>query len=180
MSGTSTARVGGRAAASASARSMYLLGAWLAVLVLLALGLRLYGIEVQSLWADEGTSVALATRSFARIAQDAAHDVHPPLYYWTLHIWVQLMGLGVFAVRSLSALYGVLVVVLTYLLGRRWFGQAAALVAAVAAALSPFAIHYSQETRMYILVTLFGALAWLALDAWLARPRRLFLALYWL
>src|SRR5205085_91307 len=99
MSGTSTARVGGRAAASASARSMYLLGAWLAVLVLL---------------------------------------------------------------------------------GRGWFGQAAALVAAVAAALSPFAIHYSQETRMYILVTLFGALAWLALDAWLARPRRLFLALYWL
>lgn len=153
---------------------------WFVLALLLALALRLYGIETQSLWADEGTSVALATRSFARIAQDAAHDIHPPLYYWTLHLWAQLAGLTVPAVRGLSALYGVLLVALTYILGRRWFGAPAAAVAAFAAALSPFAIHYSQETRMYILVTLFGALSWLAFGAWLACPRWQRLALYWL
>src|SRR5919108_6456807 len=115
MSGTSTAHVGAKT--SMRVRGAALLDSWLVlpILILAALALRLYGIEAQSLWADEGTSVALATRSFARIAQDAAHDIHPPLYYWTLHIWAQVAGLSVFAVRALSALYGVLVVAVTYL-----------------------------------------------------------------
>lgn len=145
-----------------------------------ALVLRLYGIENQSLWADEGTSVALAPRSLVRIAQDAAHDIHPPLYYWTLHAWVQGFGSSVFAVRSLSVVYGVLLVGVTYLLGVRWFGRAAALVAMLAAALAPFAIHYSQETRMYMLVALCGALSWVALDGWLVRSHWRWLVGYWL
>ncbi|HYN86915.1 MAG TPA: hypothetical protein VER55_00225, partial [Ardenticatenaceae bacterium] len=42
----------------------------------------------------------------------------------------------------------------------RWIGGWGALVAAGAVAVSPFAIHYSQETRMYILVALLGAASW--------------------
>ena len=142
---------------------------WIGVL-LVALLLRLYGLDIQSLWSDEGNSIALAQRPLARIAQETARDIHPPLYFWTLHVWVRLAGSSTVAVRALSALYGVLVVALTFVLGRRWFGRPAALVAAVAAATSPFAIHYSQEARMYMLVTLLGALTWLAFERWLARP----------
>lgn len=151
-----------------------------ALIILLALGLRLYRIDAQSLWSDEGNSIALAQRSFVRIAHDSAQDIHPPLYYWTLHLWTMLAGIGVAAVRGLSAFYGTLVVVLTYVLGRRWFGISAGLLAATAAALSPLAIHYSQETRMYMLVTLLGALTWLAFLHWLERPTIRRLALYWI
>jgi mannosyltransferase len=137
---------------------------------IVALALRLYAIERQSLWGDEGSSISLASRSIAQIARDTANDAHPPLFFWLLHFWMGLFGTSVFAVRSLSAFCGALTVSITYLLGRRWFGQLAAVVAAVAGLLAPLAIHYSQETRMYTLVMLFSAVVWLALDNLLARP----------
>jgi uncharacterized membrane protein len=58
----------------------------------LALALRLYHLDGQSLWADEGNSAALAGRPFAVIAEQAALDIHPPLYYWLLKIWCSLFG----------------------------------------------------------------------------------------
>ncbi len=56
-------------------------GLWLALaaLLLLALGLRLYRLDAQSLWNDEGTSVALAGRDLATITRSAALDIHPLL-----------------------------------------------------------------------------------------------------
>ncbi len=146
----------------------------LAVILLLALGLRLYRLDAQSLWNDEGTSVALAQRNWITIARNAAADIHPPLYYYMLHLWIGLAGTSEFAVRSLSALGGVVLVAGTYFLARRLFGAAAGLLAALFSALSPFQVYYSQETRMYIAVTLLGLLSMLAYErllAVLARPR---------
>ncbi|MDQ7030304.1 MAG: glycosyltransferase family 39 protein [Ardenticatenia bacterium] len=148
-------------------------------LVLLAFALRTYGLDIQSLWADEGTSVALAPRPLVRIAQDASRDIHPPLYYFTLHAWVSLTGTSVFAVRGLSTVYGTLLVAVTYALGRRWLGWPGSIVAGTAAALSPFAIHYSQETRMYILMALLGACSWAAFVRLLGTPTARRLVTWW-
>lgn len=138
-----------------SKRNLALLGA----ILFLALALRSFRLDGQSLWSDEGVSVALAQRDLATIAQDAAHDIHPPLYYYLLHFWVRLFGSSEIAVRSLSVLCGLLLVFFTYLLGIALFDDRVALVASFLAALSPFQIYYSQETRMYILVTLLGAIS---------------------
>jgi len=137
---------------------------WLALgaILLLALALRFYRLDAQSLWNDEGTSVALAQRDLVAIARDAAHDIHPPLYYYLLHYWVALAGSSEFAVRSLSALIGVLLVACIWLLSRRLFGPTESALAALLAALSPFQVYYSQEARMYILLALCGALSVLA------------------
>ncbi len=151
-----------------------------ALLVLLAFALRAYGLEIQSLWNDEGNSIGMARRGFIAIAQHTARDIHPPLYYWTLHLWVQAAGFSVVALRLLSVFYGTLTVAVVMRLGRTWFGEQAALVAGVAAAVSPFAIHYAQEVRMYALVTLLGVLAWWAFSAWWRRPTKRRLALWWL
>jgi uncharacterized membrane protein len=59
----------------------------------------------------------------------------------------------------------VLLVAATYGLGRRLFGAAPGLLAALLAALSPFGVYYSQEARMYIFVALWGALSMLAFIA---------------
>ncbi|HID86513.1 MAG TPA: hypothetical protein EYP55_03935, partial [Anaerolineae bacterium] len=128
-------------------------------LLILALALRFYRLDAQSLWYDEGTSVALAGRSLATITRHAAADIHPPFYYYLLHLWVIPFGTSEAAVRALSALAGTALVALTFLLGRRLFGTTAGLVAALLSALSPFQVYYSQETRMYILVALLGALS---------------------
>lgn len=144
---------------------------WLpGAILLLALGVRLYALDAQSLWADEGTSLALALRSPAQIVQDTAQDVHPPVYYLFLHAWIALFGDSVIAVRGFSVVCSVLAVLATLVLGGRWFGASVGLSAGVLAALAPLAIYYAQETRMYALVMLCAACAWLALDSWLRAP----------
>lgn len=150
----------------------------LAAILVLALGLRLYRLDGQSFWNDEGTSVALAGRSLAVITSSAAHDIHPPLYYYVLHFWISLAGNSEVGARSLSVLTGVLVVAVTYLLGKRLFGSDTGLLAALLSAFSPFGIYYSQEARMYILVALWAALSIYFLLRLLDRPTPLMAILY--
>jgi len=141
----------------------------LVAILLLALGLRLFNLDAQSLWNDEGTSVAVAQRDLATIARDAAQDIHPPLYYWLLSGWLRLTGPSEFAVRALSAFLGVVLVALVYVLGRllanRWVGLAAAFLAAI----NPFQIYYSQEARMYMLLAVLTAATMLALVRFVER-----------
>ncbi len=90
-------------------------------------GLALLWPGLAELVERRGYQCSLAQRNLATIAQDAAHDIHPPLYYWLLAGWVRLFGSSEVAVRSLSALLGVVLVALTYVLGRllagRWVGS---------------------------------------------------------
>jgi len=138
--------------------------------------LRFYHLGASSLWSDEGNTWALLSRSFGQIARDAAADIHPPGYYWLLKLWSIPFGTSATAMRSFSALLGVLLVYLIYCLGchlRPAHHQLRlswpALVAAFLAALNPFQIYYSQEARMYLLLAVAGAVLMLALFSYLAR-----------
>ncbi len=140
----------------------------LLLILVLAAFLRFYRLDAQSLWADEGNSVSLSGRSLPLITAGAAHDIHPPLYYYMLHFWMRLFGSSEFAVRALSALLGTVLVYLTYLLGRHLSNhctcpvrqvQGLGLVAAFLSAISPFQVYYSQEARMYILLAALSALS---------------------
>ncbi|MGC8827339.1 MAG: glycosyltransferase family 39 protein, partial [Anaerolineae bacterium] len=143
----------------------------LALILLLALALRLYRLDGQSLWADEGNSAALAGRPFAVIAEQAALDIHPPLYYWLLKIWCSFFGRGETALRSLSVLFSLGVVALVYALGAELAGPTAGLTAALLAAISPLQVYYAQEARMYMLMALWSALAAWAAWRWIVHPR---------
>jgi hypothetical protein len=79
------------------------------------------------------------------------------LYYYALHFWRGVFGSTEFALRSLSAVLGVLLVGLTYLIGRKAFNIGVGLLAAFVAAINPFQIYYSQEARMYLPLAVIGA-----------------------
>lgn len=132
---------------------------WLLVAIVVAFALRAYRLDAQSLWNDEGTSVALAPLSLQAIASAALQDIHPPLYYFLLHFWTPLAGQTEFAVRFLSVIAGLLVMAVTYRIARRLFDTRTAILATILSAFSPFQVYYSQETRMYIWVTLFAAVS---------------------
>jgi hypothetical protein len=134
-----------------------------ALILLLAAALRLFRIGNQSLWADEGNSVALAARSLREISAAAAADIHPPLYYWLLSLWTRIFGTSEIAVRSLSAVWGVVLVWLVYQIGSRLFDKRTGTVAALLAAVNPFLIYYSQEARMYAQLAALAALLFYAL-----------------
>jgi mannosyltransferase len=142
-------------------------GQWvaLALVLMIATGLRFYRLDAQSFWNDEGNSARIAERSLALITDGAAGDIHPPLYYYLLHFWRGVFGASEFALRSLSAVLGVLLVGLTYLIARQVFNHGVGVLAALIAAVNPFQIYYSQEARMYMLLAAIGAAAtWVLLS----------------
>ncbi len=137
------------------------LRALLLVVLLVAWGLRLVGLDRQDIWWDEARNIDVALRRFSQVAIAPELDIHPPFYFWLLHGWSRLNGLAVgmdpaqmaVVTRLLSVMAGVMSVALLYQLAmrcsppktRHWAG----VVAASIGALSPFWLAESQETRMY-------------------------------
>ena len=148
-------------------RALYLVA--LAAILLLAACLRFYRLDASSLWSDEGNTWAMLSRSVGEIANAAAADIHPPGYYLLLKGWAALFGDSAWAMRSFSAVTGILLVLVVERIGRLigatgraggWLPLLAALVAAV----NPLLVYYSQEARMYMLLALLGAgLMWAVL-----------------
>ncbi|MGQ9595495.1 MAG: glycosyltransferase family 39 protein [Anaerolineae bacterium] len=162
--------VAGRRAVGATSQR---LARWGGVALLVgALAVRLYRLEGQSLWADEGNSAAQALRSLPEIAQRAAADIHPPLYYWALHLWARLFGTGEAALRGLSVVAGVMAVWAVWAWARRVGGEAAGILSGLLAALSPFAVAYSQEARMYMLLAALANAGFLLLTLHLEAERQ--------
>ncbi|MHB1131304.1 MAG: glycosyltransferase family 39 protein [Chloroflexota bacterium] len=127
-------------------------------LAVLALALRAYRLGAQSLWYDEGISVAVSGRGLLQITRDALADIHPPVYYYVLHFWTGLTGNSEFSLRYVSATASACAVLLVYQLGRHLFSSGAGVAAAALLATSPLAIYYGQETRSYSLLLALTAL----------------------
>ena len=120
---------------------------WLLLLILLlAVALRIYRLDAQSIWYDEGLSIQIARQDPAQAITLSAMTDHPPLHTLLLGIWMRLAGESDFVVRYFSVFCGVLVVALTYTLGKR-YDERAGLIAAGLMAIAPLAVYYSQETR---------------------------------
>lgn len=135
-------------------RSWLVVAALLLAITGLALGLRLYRLDNQSLWYDEGFSAYLAGMDISEITTRTAADIQPPLYYYLLHGWIQLFGDSEWSLRALSVLFGVLTVPLIYGVAQILFrSRLASLLAALFVAVSPLHIWYGQEARMYTLLT---------------------------
>ncbi|MCX6044018.1 MAG: glycosyltransferase family 39 protein [Chloroflexi bacterium] len=128
---------------------------WPALIVLMGAFLRFYAIGSKTLWLDEAFSIWMAHQPLVESwAWLIRIDQHPPLYYTLLHFWQMIFGDSQGAVRALSALCSSLTIAFFYGNCRRWFDEQTAFMASFVLAVSPFHIHYAQETRMYALVTL--------------------------
>ena len=128
---------------------------WLpAAIVLLAFTLRIYRIQVQSIWWDEGISVYLARLDPRTILSARAGSQHPPLYYLLLQCWTRVGGFSEFSVRFFSLLSGVILIALVYWVMDRIFDRPTALVSMLIVALNPAYVIYSQEARVYIMLPL--------------------------
>ncbi len=146
----------------------------LLILVLLpAFWLRLFLLDGQSLWWDEGISLHLATSSFAEIVANRLTNIHPPLYFFLLKIWVALTGTTPFAARYFSVLGSFLQMALVYAVLRRWFGRGTATIGLVVTAVWSLSIIYAQEVRVYAFLPLvYLLLVWLAWEIGLGVPSR--------
>lgn len=118
--------------------------------------IRLHDLGGKELWYDEAVSAFLALQSWLDIILYSTQHVPepPPSYYLFLKGWGSLAGSSSFALRWLSLACGVIFIPFFYRVVKGFVNWQVALGAAFLAALSPFLIRYSQETRMYSLVIL--------------------------
>ncbi len=124
------------------------------VLLLAAFFMRVFLLDAQSLWWDEGISLHLATVSWGEIVANRAANIHPPLYFFLLKLWVGLAGISPFSARYLSVLASFLQVPLIFKLVKHWWGQGAALLAVWLMVFFPPSVIYGQETRVYAILPL--------------------------
>ena len=140
---------------------------WLSLILIagLALAVRLVGLSGKSLWVDEADSFYFASQAFADILSRLC-DPHPPGYYLLLRSFLAF-GHSEFWVRLPSTIAGVLTVPLLAALGRELgvahgapgLDRRTGVLASLLLAVAPLHVWYSQEARMYSLVTFLGVCA---------------------
>lgn len=133
---------------------------WVLVgIVLLGTGLILHDLGHDSLWVDEVAQIEVSSGSVGRILKDVMEVRGQPPFYWVaLHFFMPFGG-SEFAVRMLSAMFGVVNIVLVYKLGQALFGHREGIVAAFLMALSPLHLSHAQDARMYTAMVCFSTLS---------------------
>ena len=116
-------------------------------LIIGCLAIRLIGLN-QSLWLDEAISANVSKNlTYSQIIKDfSPNDFHPPTYYLMLKAWTGIFGYSEISLRMPSIIFALVTVYLVYFLGGIW---PAALVG-----FNPLLVYYSQEARMYSMVTM--------------------------
>lgn len=141
-------------------------------IILCAATLRLWRLELPSLWFDE-VLVALV----AKLPVDAiffrsmTEDFHPPAFY----LWTRLfmsMGLGDAALRIPQAAFGLAGVWLAWRAGREMLSENAGLLLAALVAVQPWHLLLSRQLRPYSIVFFFSLLSFYCLWRGLTGGRR--------
>lgn len=116
------------------------------LIALTALFLFIYQLGTESFWIDEILSVESAQGPL---------NLNRPLYFILLRFWMQFSQSDVW-LRSLSVIFGLGSIVLTYCLGRKLADRRVGQLAALLMTLSPLIINHSQEVRFYMMSTFLG------------------------
>ncbi len=130
-----------------------------ALIIVLAAILRLGHISRYEIWLDEAYCFAVAKGSMSEIIQALRLDNGPPLYYMMLHFWMRMFRESPFALRSLSALFSIASVAVVLMWKTPWLSRRARITAGFIFAITPLALYYAQEARMYSPVMFFSLLS---------------------
>lgn len=129
-------------------------------------------LDKKSLWLDEVFSVTMAQQDWTTLLRVLSEgEANMGLYYILLKWWVNL-GQSEFVVRSLSVLFALATVPMSYALGARLFGSRVGIITALLLTVNAFFIRYAQEARGYSLVLLLVTLSSYFFVKSIERPSR--------
>ncbi|MBI2601342.1 glycosyltransferase family 39 protein [Candidatus Daviesbacteria bacterium] len=134
--------------------------AWavLPLILLVAFAVNSFTLQSQSLRLDEAQSIWVTTKSVPELLKITAEDVHVPLYFLLLHVWLQIFGTDVVVARSLSLVFFITSLFALYQLTKQVSNKKIAILSVVLFSFSPFIVWYSSESRMYSLFVLMSIL----------------------
>lgn len=142
-------------------------------ILLLGLFIRLWDLNRESFWADEGWTMLLAQGpTLGEVVRTMAADQHPPLYFMMLRPWMDVFGESEIMIRLFSTFLSVIGIGAVYRLAADQFGVGSGLAAALLLALMDNDIMLAREARHYAQMAAFAALSSLFYLRYLRRPGR--------
>lgn len=139
----------------------------LLALLAIAIGLRLYKIETESVWFDECVTYLELKKDLSPLEffrAEAYYDpATVPVYFGSAYVWYNLGFTSVIGMRALSLVAGTITIVVLYAFGRRLFGHMGGMTAALCMTAAKLQIYMSQEIRNYTFTLMFAAIAMYAL-----------------
>lgn len=128
-------------------------------LLLTGLVLRIYNLDKESIWVDEGISVFRANLDPTSLIINLIQNVHPPFYFLNLHYWVGIFRDSELSIRCLSVIFSFFAMGMIYRVGTEIFNKNIGLFSLLLLSISPLHIFYAQEARSYSLMTLLSLLS---------------------
>ncbi|WP_264367826.1 glycosyltransferase family 39 protein [Flavobacterium lacisediminis] len=134
---------------------------WIISILFVAIFLRLYKIDYQSLWMDEIYTMNISNpeNSFSTVIDEVNNrDGFPYLYFILLKIFHALFGFNSIIARLFSVFGGIISIYLIYILTKKIINKNTALIVSLLFCLSHYHIYISQEARpysLYLAVTIF-------------------------
>ena len=92
-----------------------------ALILVIAILVRLINLGRDSLWLDEAISYLAAKLPVSQIFNNTVQSSHPPFYYLLLHFWLQIVLDSDTTVELLSTIFGILLTPAIYLLSQELF-----------------------------------------------------------
>ncbi len=145
------------------------------LVLIVAVLLRLIALN-QSLWLDEATT-AQTVKHFSYldlITRFAPTDFHPPLYYLFMKAWTSIFGYSEIALRMPSVIFSLITGWFVYLIGKKIINKNSGVWAAAFFLFNPLIVYYSQEARMYMMVTCFLTVAFFLYTSLISSTRHSF------
>ena len=154
---------------------------YLALIVVLGIFLRFYNISISNIWGDEAYTWQTYQEGLSRIWDILKFDTHPPLHNILSYLWTRVFGDSEFGIRSLSVLFGVLIIPISYLFfvtqtKDKANSQFLSLAGTAFVTVNLQQIIYSQEGRAYAVINCLTVLLFLILSNPLSYRRVFFLA----
>jgi hypothetical protein len=126
----------------------------------------------QNFWGDEAYTTLLVQKSIPEILSTTAADVHPPLYYLIVKVGYSLFGDQGWMFHLMSLIPSILLLLIALTVFWRKFGAIATLIFMTFLGLSPTAVAYNMEVRMYSWGGFFVLMSFYALHCILQKERK--------
>lgn len=122
--------------------------------------MRFRNLDTESFWLDELTTLSAISQGTWRSTMEGWLSM-VGMGTWLMYYWKLVVGDSDFALRSISAIAGIALILVVAEFTRRFHDEKAAIITASMLSISHLAILYSQEFRPYMFTTTFIWIAFL-------------------
>ena len=122
--------------------------------------MRFRNLDTESFWLDELTTLSAISQGTWRSTMEGWLSM-VGMGTWLMYYWKLVVGDSDFALRSISAIAGIVLILVVAEFTRRFHDEKAAIITASMLSISHLAILYSQEFRPYMFTTTFIWIAFL-------------------